>query len=259
MKLTLALTFLFTAALYASAGFGGGSTYTALLVVSGAPFYAIPIISLLCNICVVAGNSIRYLRAGILKFSYVWPLLSFSIPAAFVGGRIEVSEVLFLGLLWVALLIAGVRMILIRDMSEAGIISAQNTAQAGRLKHALIGGAIGFYSGLVGIGGGIFLAPVLYRLRWGRAQEIAAMCSVFILVNSAASLTGQVFKAHALNLVSDVVPYWPLIIAVVIGGTAGNMLSLRRFKQRHLRRITGLLILVVAIRLCLKWIGLILG
>jgi len=93
----------------------------------------------------------------------------------------------------------------------------------------LIGAFIGFYSGIVGIGGGIFLAPVLYRLRWGGAQAIAAACSLFILVNSLAGLAGQLTKLPNLTQTSELLSYWPLILAVLIGGTWGNMFSIRFF------------------------------
>ncbi|MEP6343617.1 MAG: sulfite exporter TauE/SafE family protein [Maricaulaceae bacterium] len=253
MKLSLAFTFLLTAALYASAGFGGGSTYTALLAVSGTPFYVIPIVSLICNICVVAGNCLRYFRAKLIFLSDVWPLLILSIPAAFFGGRLNISEAIFIGLLCLALFIAGARMILSREETH----SDPQDLSRNPMICAFIGGAIGFYSGIVGIGGGIFLAPVLYKLRWGRAQEIAAVCSVFILVNSVSGLGGHFIKVSAFEFVPEIISYVPLIIAVLIGGTIGNVMSIRFLKSSILRRITGLLILAVAIRLLIKWVGLV--
>ena len=253
MKLILGLAFFLTAALYASVGFGGGSTYTALLAVSGTSYIVIPIISLLCNICVVSGSSWRYLRRKVIKLSEVWPLFILSIPAAFIGGMVNVSEVIFIGLLSVALLLASIRMVFgrIHDDKSVSLATKRN-----RIVSALIGGAIGFYSGIVGIGGGIFLAPILYRMCWGRAQQIAAACSIFILVNSMAGLVGQITKTADLNLNSDILSYWPLILAVLFGGTIGNMLSLRLLTPKLLRRITGILILIVAIRLLIKWMTL---
>ena len=252
MKLGLALAFLLTAALYASAGFGGGSTYTALLAVSGALFYVIPVVSLLCNICVVVGNSVRYFRARLLSLSDVWPLFILSIPAAFIGGRLNVSEVFFIGLLCFALLIGGSRLIMGRVEANDNIGPLRHHS----LWNAVIGGAIGFYSGVVGIGGGIFLAPILYKLRWGHPQEIAAACSVFILVNSMSGLAGQIIKVTQLDIMREVMPYAPLVLAVFIGGTIGNIMSIKFLKPHYLRRITGVLILIVAIRLSFKWFGL---
>ena len=251
MKLTLALGFLLTAALYASVGFGGGSTYTALLAVTDTPYVIIPIVSLLCNICVVSGNSWRYLRGKITQLADVWPLFVLSIPTAFLGGRLHVSEKLFIGLLSVALLLAGIRMLFGRAADDERLFTPKRKP----LMSILIGAGIGFYSGIVGIGGGIFLAPILYRLRWGRAQQIAAACSLFILVNSMAGLTGQITKSSSLDHMPDLISYWPLILAVLIGGTWGNMMSIQFLRPEQLRRITGVLILIVAVRLLLKWAG----
>ena len=252
MKLGLTIAFLLTAALYASAGFGGGSTYTALLAVSDAPFYIIPTVSLLCNICVVAGNCFRYFKSKLISLADVWPLFILSIPAAFIGGRLNIPEVTFIGLLCVALLIAGIRML----FSQTEAYTHHGQLRGKLLPCTLIGGAIGFYSGIVGIGGGIFLAPILYKFRWGNAQEIAAACSVFILLNSISGLGGQVIKVNHLELMPEIIPYTPFIMAVLIGGTIGNVMSIKFLKPSTLRRITGLLILAVAIRLTIKWLGL---
>ena len=248
----MTIAFLLAAAFYASAGFGGGSTYTALLTISGAPFYVIPVVSLLCNICVVAGNCIRYFRTKLINLPDVWPLFILSLPAAFIGGRLNVSETIFIGMLCLALFMAGVKML----FSQAEVHTDKDQLLRGKSVHcALIGGAIGFYSGIVGIGGGIFLAPILYKLRWGHAQEIAAASSVFILANSISGLGGQVIKVSKLDLIPTIIPYSPLIMAVLVGGTIGNVVSIKFFKPITLRRITGLLILAVAIRLTIKWLG----
>lgn len=252
MKLGLAFAFLLTAAFYASAGFGGGSTYTALLAVSEAPFYVIPIVSLLCNICVVAGNCFRYFRKKTISLLDIWPFLILSIPAAFIGGRLNVSEVIFIGLLCLALFVAAIRML----FAQTEAYHAQGLLRGNAVRCSLIGGAIGFYSGIVGIGGGIFLAPILYKLRWGNAQEIAAACSVFILVNSMSGLAGQIIKVTQLDIIREVLPYTTLIMAVIIGGTIGNIISIKFLKPNYLRRITGVLILAVAIRLSFKWMEL---
>ena len=251
MKLTLALAFIVTAAIYASVGFGGGSTYTALLAVSGTPYILIPIVSLVCNICVVSGNSFRYIRGGFVTLSKVWPLLVVSVPAAMIGGMLHVSEALFLGLLSAALFLAGIRMVFAAPLPDGAAVPA---LQPSAWIAGMLGGFIGFFSGIVGIGGGIFLAPFLYRLRWGGAKNIAAICSVFILFNSASGLIGQLSKKSEASYGAEIIAYWPLILAVLIGGTFGNALSIRMLKANTLRRITGSLILIVAARLLLKWI-----
>jgi len=254
MKFTLALAFFFTAAVYASVGFGGGSTYTALLAVSDTPYVIIPVVSLICNICVVSGNSWRYLRKKIITFRETWPLFVLSVPAALLGGMLQVSEVLFIGLLSLALLISGIRMIFSKSQTDLAPVLK---LKANSVMSGLIGGMIGFYSGIVGIGGGIFLAPILYRLKWASGHQIAATCSIFILVNSTAGLLGQLTKSWSSESSLEILQYWPLILAVFMGGTIGNMLSIKRLKVDYLRRVTGVLILIVAIRLLFKWVDMI--
>jgi len=248
--LGLTLLFALTACLYASVGFGGGSTYSALLVASGANFALIPIIALSCNIAVVSGNTLRYSRAGLVPWARLWPILILSIPMAWLGGRLNISETLFIGLLAAALFFAGIRLLLKSPQTD----TAEDKALSPLLS-ALIGGVIGFYSGLVGIGGGIFLAPVLYALNWGRAKMIAATCSVFILFNSISGFIGQFMKLSDVDKIWEAAEFWPLIPAVLIGGFIGNSIGLKRLSQNWVQRLTGLLILVVALRLAFDWVG----
>lgn len=253
MKLGIAVLFFITAALYASVGLGGGSSYTALLAITDTPYFIIPIIALICNVCVVAGNSLRYMRAGLIDFKSAYPLFLLSIPAAWIGGQLPISERLFVALLCVALFIAGTKLLF--SSTEVGVMETKDRKRP--FITMIIGGGIGFYSGLIGIGGGIFLAPVLYSLRWGRAQQIAAVCSVFILVNSISGLVGQFSKTNNVNHYTDIVIYWPLVLAVIVGAAIGNKVSLKLLSEQHLRRITGALILFVAIRLLMRWVSMI--
>lgn len=249
MKLGLAALFLVTALLYSSVGFGGGSTYTALLIVFGAPLALVPIISLACNVTVVSGNSVRFARAGLIAWKKLIPLIAFSVPAAWAGGRLAISERLFIGLLAIALLIAGIRLLIGPTAKAQTTTDEPLPIWAG----PFIGSAIGFYSGLVGIGGGIFLAPALYALRWGNAREIAAGCSVFILVNSLSGIAGQFMKLSDTAIASQALAYWPLIPAVFIGGFMGSKLGVLKLPDLALKRLTGILILTVAVRLAYDW------
>ena len=242
--LTLASLFLVTACLYASAGFGGGSTYTALLVLAGTEFHLIPLIALSCNIVVVMGGVWRFHKVGALRIKPLLPFLIGSIPAAWIGGRLPISETFFIGLLSVALLLAGLRLLFVK-LPERGNETRPTPMPLG----VLIGTALGGLAGLVGIGGGIFLAPVLYGLKWGKPRQIAAACCFFILVNSVAGLFGQMLKFQDQNILDQIPTYIPLILAVFVGGQIGAWLSSKKLNPILLKRITACLILVAAVRL----------
>ena len=252
----LAALFALTALLYASVGFGGGSTYNALLVLNGTDYRLLPAIALICNVIVVAGGSWRFWRAGHLSLARIWPWFLLSIPAAWLGGRLPVSETLFIGLLGGSLLLAGLQLLL-----DARPVEHAEQRHVARPVSFAAGGGIGFLSGMVGIGGGIFLAPILYLLRWGGPREIAGTASVFILVNSLAGLAGQLMKLEAEYGVSSATDalrdYWMLFPAVLIGGQIGSRLGSTRIPPMLVKRLTAVLILYVAARLLWRWIGLI--
>ena len=243
MKPGLIVLFILIAALYASVGFGGGSSYSALLALFGVNYLLIPIISLACNILVVSGNTVRYSRAGAYNWGEIWPFLILSIPCAWLGGRISIPEHIFTGLLALALFIAGLILLFGHNLDKD-----RPTHNAPAL-NAAIGAGLGFVSGLVGIGGGIFLAPILHLINWGKPKHIAALCSLFILVNSVAGLGGQMVKFLSAYTVSDLFPYLPLALAVLTGGYIGNRLGLNVFSQNTVNKLTAVLILFVASRL----------
>jgi len=235
----------------ASGLFGGGSTYNALLVMSGTDLLVMPLIALACNIIVVSGNVVRYWRAGILEFKRYWPLVILSVPMAWLGGSLPISQKLFIGLLAAALLFAGTRLLWSSFQSAAS--DPEGEKRMGNLPTALIGGGVGFYAGLVGIGGGIFLAPILHFARWGSAKAIAAACSFFILVNSLSGLAGQSSKLSGMGQLEAAYAYWPLLPAVFVGGLIGNYLGVFKLSEIWVKRLTAILILYVALRLTLKW------
>jgi uncharacterized protein len=241
----LAAAFFLTALLYASVGFGGGSTYTALLVFAGTDYRVLPVVALACNIIVVTGGSIRFARAGLVPWRKVLPLVAVSVPFAFLGGRTPIRETAFLLLLGASLLAAGALLVLQRPPRDA------EPAEPRPLIDGVLGGAVGYLSGLVGIGGGIFLAPIQHLMRWAGPRQIAATASLFILANSVAGLAGQLTKlgtAGATNLIA----WWPLFVAVLVGGQIGSHAGIRLFSEPLVRRATGLLILAIAIQLLWK-------
>ena len=117
----------------------------------------------------------------------------------------------------------------------------------------IVGALIGFLSGLVGIGGGIFLAPVLYFINWGTPRRIAAACSLFILANSISGLAGQMMKLDDVSLLSESFKYWPLLIAVLFGGQIGSWATSNLLRPVIIKRLTSVLVLYVAARLLYRW------
>ncbi|MFN2258220.1 MAG: sulfite exporter TauE/SafE family protein [Parasphingopyxis sp.] len=245
----LAALFALTALLYAMVGFGGGSTYNALLVLHGTDYRILPAIALICNIIVVSGGVWRFGRAGHLDWRRVRPWLVASVPAAWIGGRLPVSETLFIGALGGALLVAGLQLAIERKPA----IEPGEERAVGWVVTLAAGGGLGFLAGLVGIGGGIFLAPLLYWMRWGSPRAIAGAASLFILVNSLAGLAGQLTKLDAIGEAAAIAPYWPLFVAVLLGGQIGSRLGSARIPPLLVKRLTALLILYVAARLLWRW------
>ena len=242
----LSILFFVTAIFYSSVGFGGGSTYLALLLIWGIPYSIFPVIALTCNIIVVFGNCFNYIRAGNLNIKLLLPYLIGSIPLAFFGGSLQIDKELFEILLFLVLMLAGTLLLINFKSFDDNEDTFKNIP---KIISILIGGFIGFISGVVGIGGGIFLSPILFLIRAGKAQHIVTSASLFILINSVSGIIGQLTKNEVLNEISN---YWFLLLAVLIGGQIGNFLNLKIFSTRILALVTSALVLFVAIRIGLK-------
>ena len=243
----LAILFLVTALLYSSVGFGGGSTYLALLLLWEIPYLVFPIIALSCNIIVVSGNCFNYIRAGNLNLRLLYPYLIGSIPLAYVGGSLAVEKQLFEILLFIVLLVAGTLLLFnFKSYND----KEESYKETPIFVSVLIGGLLGFISGIVGIGGGIFLSPILFLIRAGKPKYIATTASLFILINSISGLIGQLTKNAVL---AEIQNYWYLLIAVFVGGQIGNFLNLKIFPARILALVTAFLVLFVAIRMGIRF------
>lgn len=251
--LILAVLFFLTAIAYSSVGFGGGSTYNALLVLAGTDYRLVPGIALSCNILVVTGSVVHHLRAGHLSVADLLPYVVLSLPMAWLGGRLPVSEQLFIGLLGFSLLLAAAQMLM-----KSRVVETNDTASRVNpwLTAMPAGGLIGFLAGVTGIGGGIFLAPLIYLFHMTSPRRVAGITSAFILVNSIAGLAGQIMKAGEYSPVEGIMEAWPLFIAVLIGGQIGSHLGVHRISETWIKRLTAVLILYVAARLILRWLGL---
>ena len=242
----LIILFFITAAIYSSVGFGGGSTYLALLLLWGVPFTIFPVIALCCNIIVVSGNCINYTRAGHLNFKLIIPFLIGSIPLAYIGGALPIEKEIFEILLFLILSIAGILLLINFKTYDD---EQENYRKIPFLFSVLIGGVLGFLSGIVGIGGGIFLSPILFLIRTAKPKHIVTAASIFILINSLSGILGQITKNEVLN---EILNYWPLLLAVFIGGQIGNFINIKILPTRILALITSGLVLFVAARMFYK-------
>ena len=243
MPLWLIPAFFGTALLYASVGFGGGSTYSALLALAGTDYRILPIISLACNIVVVTGGVIRFARAGEMPWRGALAVALIAAPLAFLGGLSPIGESAFMTLLGASLVFAALALLL--PVTNPGIVG-----RSGRTwTMALAAAPLGYLAGLVGIGGGIFLAPLLHLTRWDSARRIAATASLFILINSLSGLVGQLAKAGVGRFGEALGGALPLLVAVAIGGQIGSYLALRYLPAQAIRWLTAALTGWVGIRL----------
>ncbi|HEV7620542.1 MAG TPA: sulfite exporter TauE/SafE family protein [Flavisolibacter sp.] len=235
---------------YASVGFGGGSSYLAVLALYALPFQEMRLIALICNIIVVTGGTIIFIRHHQVNWRKILPVALVSVPLAFFGARVKISQDSFFILLGCSLIIAGV-LLWIKTNSRTTIQTSNG--KQNYIRDGLLGGAIGFLSGMVGIGGGIFLSPILNLLKWDTPKRIAATASVFILVNSIAGITGQLSKLTG-NI--NYFQVFILCFAVFVGGQAGSRMGAVKFDQLIVRRITGALVFIAGIEVLVKHISL---
>ncbi len=242
----LSILFFVTAILYASVGFGGGSTYLALMLIWDIPYYIFPVIALICNIFVVSGNCFNYIKAGNLNLKLLTPYLIGSIPLAFFGGSLQIDKNLFEIFLFIVLILAGT-LLLINFKSYDDNESTYKNVPI--FISIIIGAILGFVSGVVGVGGGIFLSPILFLIKAAKPKHIVTAASLFIFINSVSGVIGQLTKNIVL---SDISNYWYLFLIVIIGGHIGNFLNLKIFPTRFLALITSVLVLFVAIRIGIK-------
>ncbi|MBI4355885.1 MAG: sulfite exporter TauE/SafE family protein [Candidatus Omnitrophica bacterium] len=237
--------FFIIALLYASVGHGGASGYLAALSFVAAGPDEMAATALTLNVVVAGVALVSFARAGHLQERLVWPFVAASVPCAWVGGAMAVSAKIYSWLLAVALVVAAWRLVV--EMA----VGPSASGKAPSLTVALpVGGAIGWFSGVVGIGGGIFLSPLLLFLNWATPKQAAASSAGFIVLNSAAALIG---RATRQGIQYDAL--WPLLLAAGVGGVVGARLGANHFSGRTLKRLLAVVLLVAAAKLLLAGVA----
>ena len=234
-SVTLLVLIFLVAMIYASVGHGGASGYLATMSLLVYPPAHMASSALLLNLLVAGTACLTFWRAGHGSFQLLWPFIAGSVPAAFVGGRLPVPSRMYGWLLAVALLVAAARLWL-PTIQQAGSLMRP------RLFIALsVGVGVGLISGIVGIGGGIFLSPLMILLRWAETKRTAAASAGFIVVNSAAGLVGRLVGGRFV-----IGSLAPLIVAAFAGGIVGSRLGAGHFSGAWMRRLLAVVLVVAA-------------
>jgi uncharacterized membrane protein YfcA len=236
----IAALFFIVALLYSSVGLGGGSSYTALMVVMGFNAAVIPMVSLVLNLFVSSIGGYNFIRYKHARLELVAPFLLASIPMAYLGGALQLPKEVFYWVLLASLVVVALRIYFWRNTAfrlELG--------RAGKIYVSLLaGGILGLVAGIVGIGGGIYLVPLIIILGLGTEQQAAACGAIFVWLNSLAGLISRL-QYNAIEL-SD---YIPLIVAVVLGGALGSWLGASRLSRNAMEKILGIIVVVAIIML----------
>lgn len=246
MNITLMSLLVFVvAALYSSAGFGGASGYLIVMNLFGVPANIMASTALLLNIMVSTISFANYYKAGHFRSSLLIPFLITSIPAAFLGGRIELSSETYSVLLYAVLTYLAVRMVFFPTLTEAPDWAARPIP----IWAALASGAgIGLISGILGIGGGIFLSPLIILMGWGNSKQAAASAGGFIAINSLSGLTARM--TNGTFVIGDF--GLPMLIVGLLGALIGSQLGAVRFSSSGVRRTLGT---ILAIAVGTFWIS----
>lgn len=251
MHIELIFLFFIIAAVYASAGFGGGSSYLAAMALFGLGMDTVRPAALLCNIVVVAAGTWIFWEKGHLNLRKIQWLCLASIPLAFLGGYTPLKEKTFFILLGASLVLSATLMVFQKSTRKEESIPTPASPPWPTWLPPFLGASIGYLSGLVGIGGGIFLSPILHLLRWDTPKNIAATASFFILVNSIFGLAGQFWKGPV-HLDPGFI--LPLLFSVFLGGQVGSRLNVLVFRQSQVRWVTALLVFYAGVNVLWKYL-----
>lgn len=239
----LAFLFFIVAFIYSSVGLGGGSSYTALMAIFGLNTLAIPMISLSLNLFVTTIGSYNFIRNKHAKLNLILPFLISSVPMAYLGGALQLSNDIFYWVLLISLFFVAARIYFWKN-----ITIKLNLNQKEKIIISLISGSIlGLIAGIVGIGGGIYLVPLIIILGLGSEKEAAACGAIFIWLNSFSGLISRL-QYNSIDLTN----YIPLIVAVLVGGTLGSYMGSFKFSPKVMDKILGAVILIAIFFLAKK-------
>jgi len=234
----LPILFCFIALIYSSIGLGGGSSYTALMAIFGISYYIIPTTSLTMNLIVTFIGMINYWRFGHGRIGLIVPFLVTSVPMAYLAGTLKLPEGIFQVLLLMTLILVLIRIYVLNDLKFSFKLS-------GLKKWILIfslGGILGFVSGAVGIGGGIYLVPMIIMFGLGSEKEAAAAGAMFIWLNS---LAGVIARTQAGTFNPEFI--FPLAGAVAVGGILGSYFGSYKFEAETIQKIMGIIVIIAII------------
>ncbi len=236
--LTLSLLFCAVAFAYSSVGLGGGSSYTAIMAILGVSTVAIPMISLTLNLLVTSVGSVNYIRSGHARLKLLMPFMFSSIPMSFLGGSLKLPKELFYWILFATLIFVALRLY----VWERATIQLR-LSKAGKTALSLAAGSVlGLIAGIVGIGGGIYLVPLIIVLGLGTEKEAAACGVIFIFVNSISGLIARL-QFNSIDLDQIILP----IIAVLIGSTWGSFMGAVKYRPRTMQKVLSAVILVAIV------------
>ncbi|MHA7129824.1 sulfite exporter TauE/SafE family protein [Algoriphagus namhaensis] len=224
--------------LYASVGHGGASGYLALMALFNFPNETMKQTALLLNLFVAGVSFYHYFKAGHFRKDLFIPFALASIPAAFLGGMTQLDPLIYKKILGVLLVFAIARMLWKKSESKAPLHSVKF------IQAFVLGGIVGFFSGLIGIGGGIILTPIILLLHWGNMKEAAAVSALFIWVNSASGLAGQ------FTMGVELYPFATLMVLIaVLGGLAGSYLGSKKWNNRVLEYALSIVLITASVKL----------
>ena len=239
----LAALFFIVAFIYSSVGLGGGSSYTALLAIFGISTIAIPMISLSLNLLVTSIGSYNFIRNKHGKTKLIFPFLVSSVPMAYLGGTLQLPKEIFYWILLISLIVVAARIYFWQNVA----IKFEFKQNDKIIISLVVGAILGLVAGIVGIGGGVYLVPLIIVLGLGTEKEAAACGAIFIWLNSFSGLLSRL-QYNSIDLTN----YIPLIIAVILGAALGSYMGSFKFSAKAMDKILGIVILAAIFLLIQK-------